>query len=321
MKNKKEYIILAATILALSLYLVSRSPDRTHYQLPKSSKIAKTDISKLEISTPDTSVILEKKDNQWHIAPEGYVADTDRVEQMLEVIEDLTVTALVSESKNYSRFNLDDDNKITVKAWAGDTTARDFEVGKTATSYRHTFVKLVNDDRVYHARGNFRSKFEQTVDKLRDKTVLSFDKSEIQEIRMTKGRQVVAFGRREVQSEVISGQPGDGETPPSPKVETVWQTADGTRANNSKLDRLLTTLSNLKCEKFINDMKKQDFMSPIHTIQLKGVEEHTLSIFAKTRKETENYPAVSSGSDYPFLLPERQVDDLAKDPDEFLKKP
>jgi hypothetical protein len=124
-----------------------------------------------------------------------------------------------------------------------------------------------------------------------------------------------------VQSEVISGQPGDAETPPSPKVETVWETADGKKADNTKLDRLLTTLSNLKCETFINDMKKQGFMDPIHTVQLKGVEEHTLSIFAKTQKDAKNYPAVSSGNDYPFLLPERQVDNLTKDPDEFLKKP
>ena len=38
---------------------------------------------------------------------------------MLDVIEELTLTALVSESKNYVRYDLSHDEKITVKAWKG----------------------------------------------------------------------------------------------------------------------------------------------------------------------------------------------------------
>lgn len=320
MKIKKEYSILLAVIIALSLYLTLRNPDRTLYKLPKVPEVARKDISKIEIAKPDISIVLNKQGGSWHIAPQAYSADTDKVKNMLDVIEKLTLTALVSESKNYDRYNLNDNEKIVVKAWKEDTLRREFEVGKAATSYRHTFVKLAGDDRVYHARGNFRDKFDQTVDNLRDKTVLSFDQTEIQEIRITKGEQLMVFGRKQVPVEVTAGKEAEVRSPPSPKAETVWQTAEGKKGDESKLSRLLTTLSNLRCEKYIDDRKKEDFTNPIYALQLKGLQEYTLSIFAKTDKSDKNYPAVSSANDYPFLLSDRQADDIMSNPDEMLQK-
>jgi hypothetical protein len=321
MKIKKEYIALVVIIIGLSLYLVTRSPDRTSYELPEFSEIAKKDISKLEISKLDASILLKKADDKWHFDPEGYLANPDRVENMLNVIQDLTMTALVSESKNYSLYNLDEEHKIAVRAWAGDRLTREFAVGKVATSYRHTFVKLAGDDRVYHAKGNFRSQFDQTADRLRDKTVLSFDQSKIQEIQITKGTEVITLGRTEVPVKMSAGQESDVEPAPSPEVEPVWQTADGKKGDTAQLEKLITILSDLKCETYIDDFEKEDLADPIYTLQLKGIQDYTLSVFAKMEKDVKHYPAVSSENDYAFLLPEWQVDSLMKNPGEILKKP
>ncbi len=319
-RMKKEYIILLAIIAALSVYLIVRNPDRTHYQLPQLPKMVKTEISKIEISSQDTTISLNKKDNKWHLEPEGYLADKTRVENMLDIIEKLTVTTLVSESKNYSRYNLDDSNKIAVKAWAGDRLRRHFEVGKAATSYRHTFVKLAGDDSVYHGRGNFRDRFDQTVDELRDNTVLSFDQAEIQEIHITRGEQEMAFVRTEAPVELSADEETDAESPPSTEAQMVWQTPDGKEGDETLLGRLLAALSNLKCEKYIDDFKKEDFSNPICIIQLRGAEEYTVSIFAKVDEDAKDYPAISSGNQYPFLLPQWQADNLMKEPAEMLRK-
>jgi hypothetical protein len=320
MKVKKEYSVLIVVILALFLYLILRSPDRTHYQLPKIPPVARTDISKVEISKADRSIVLNKKDDSWYIAPQGYPADTGKVNNMLDVIKELTLTALVSESKNYNRYNINDDNKITIKAWTGNTLRREFEVGKVAISYRHTFVKLAGDHRVYHARGNFRDKFDYTADNLRDKAVTVFEKAEIQEIHIAKGRQVVVFHRKQVPVEVKSGQEANNQgPPPPPKSETTWLSDNGKKGDESKLDRLLTTLSNLRCEKYIDNRKKHDFTNPIYTLQLNGLKEHTLSIFAKMGEDTKHYPAISSENDYPFLLSDWQANKIMIDPDEMLK--
>lgn len=321
MKIRKEYIILIAIVLALSLYLILRNPDRTHYQVPKLPHLAKKVISKIEISRQETSIVLHKKKNRWYIVPQGYPADTGMVKQMLDIIEKVTVTALVSESKNYSRYDLDDNKKITVRAWMGDRLIREFEVGKAAASYRHTFVKLAGNDGVYHAPGNFRANFDQTVDKLRDKIVLSFDQTEIREIRITKGQQLTVFSRKQVPAKDSAGQEADARSPLSQKVETFWQTADGKDGDETQVRRLLAPLTNLRCVKYIDDRKKEDFTNPIYTLQLKGLQEYTVSVFAKTDKDAKTCPAVSSGNDYPFLLFDRHVDGLMKIPDEVLKKP
>ena len=109
---------------------------------------------------------------------------------MLDNIEKLTLTALVSESKNYNRYDLSGEAKINVKAWQGDSLKRDIDVGKTASSFRHTFVKTAGDDRVFHARGNFRNTFDTTVDDLRDKTILTYTPSDIQQIQITQEKAV-----------------------------------------------------------------------------------------------------------------------------------
>ena len=84
---------------------------------------------------------------------------------------------------------------------------------------------------------------------------------------------------------------------------------------------MLNALANLRCEKFINDSKKEDFKSPLFTIELKGGQDYSLSIFAKAGENDPNYPALSSGSDYPFELSTSQVERIMKEPAAFLQVP
>lgn len=321
MKIKKEYCVLVAVILALALYLILHNPDRTHYTLPQIPTVAKKDLSKIEISGKEISIEINKTDNRWRIAPQGYPADPDKVKSILDVLVNLSLTALVSEAKDYDRYDLDSDKRISVRAWAGERLIRDFESGKTAMSHRHTFVKIAGHESIYHAEGNFKSKFEDSVEDLRDKTVLSFEKSEIHEIDITKDRQSVVFNLKPVPSEDSADKKTETEDTPTPEEKTVWQDADGKEADESKLNSLLTTLSNLRCEKYINNSKKSDFTDPICTVHLKGLQEYTLSIFPKTEKGDKDYPAISSMNDYPFALSGQKGDNIMKSPGELLKIP
>jgi hypothetical protein len=173
---------------------------------------------------------------------------------------------------------------------------------------------------VYHARGNFTGTFDQTLDNLRDNTVLAFERNDIVEIQIRKDQQALTFVRTEVPQEVGANDKADDEASPSPAGETIWQTPDGDEGDKSQMERLLSALSDLQCEKYIDGQQKEDFSDPIYTISLKGAQEHTLSVFAKANKDAKSYPAVSSGSEYPFMLPEWQVNSLMKQPAEMLKK-
>lgn len=320
MKLKKEFIILFIIIAVLISYLLLHKKDRTHYQLPTLAEIAKNRITQIEIATSKDAVILNRKDKTWYIGLEEYAADPDKVEPMLDVIEKLTITALVSESKNYVRYDLNNDKKITVKAWDGTTIKRQFDIGKSATTYRHTFVKLDQDPYVYHARGDFRRKFNLTPDKLRDKNVLSFEPEHIKAVHISKDKKTIVMRRNERPE--TKGDIKENETKPSSTKEPdlIWQTGDGRQLEASALRRLLSSLARLDCENYINGGKKEDLTDPVFAVKLAGeVKEYILSVFSKTDKNATTYPAVSSESQYPFLLSASQVDDIKKMTEEILK--
>jgi hypothetical protein len=321
MKVKKEYIILALVVIALSVYLAMRTSDRTQYELPDIQPVVAKEISKLQITRDKVIIVIDKKDDTWHITPEEYLADGSKVKNMLSAIENLTLTALVSESKNYTLYDLNAEKRINVKAWQGENLKRDVDLGKTASSFRHTFVKIAGDERVYHARGNFRNNFDFNVDDLRDKLVLALSTADIQQIQVTGDQQSLKLNKTPA-SVVVAGTQTKKKTEATPEAdEPVWQAADGRPVDETVVGEILNTASKLRCEKFITDRRKDEFTSPLYTLQLKGAQEYSLSIFAKTAEKDTNYPAVSSGSQYAFLLSDSQVDRIMKNPIKTPKTP
>ena len=319
MKIKKEYFILAGVLVALILYLVLHRSDRTHYKLPDITGVSGKQISKLEMSKADKTLVLNKKDNTWHIGAKEYPADSAKVKNMLDLIEKLTVTALVSESKNYVRYDLTHDKKITVKAWQGKTLSREFDIGKSATTHQHTFVRLGTDPNVYHAIGDFRREFDQTVDELRDKTVLSFTERDIRKITLTKDKSTMILSQKQVSEQEGEKKDKQGKTSEKPESKIVWQDAEGKKVDKERVKSLLSFLNPLECETYINDAKKDDFKNPTGTVALKGDKEYSLSVFAKKDKDAKSYPAISSGNEYPFLLSDSQVDRIKTKIDELLE--
>jgi len=314
MKVKKEYIILAVVIIALTVYLVMRSSDRTQYRLPDVPQAAAKDISRLQITRGQTTIVINKKDDKWYIAPDEFPADAKKVKDMLNAVEKLTLTALVSESKNYNLYDLNEDKKLNVKAWQGEDLKRDVDLGKTASSFRHTFVRPAGDERVFHARGNFKNNFDFSVDDLRDKLVLALNPADIKLIQVIKDQQTLTISKSQAPV-VVDNTEAEKKSDPGPGAKkSAWQAADGRPVEETAVNQLLIAVSDLRCEKFIIDRQKEDFTSPLFTLQLKGGQEYSLTIFAKTAEKDTDFPAVSSGSNYPFLLSGSLVDSILIDP-------
>jgi hypothetical protein len=314
MKLKKEIIILVVVIVGLSIYLLTRQTDRTLYRLPQLPPISAKSITRIDIKGPDGTISLNRADDSWTIGEQKYPADRAKVSRMLDAISDLSLTAMMSESKDYLRYDLTDKNKISVKAWAGTTLERDFDIGKVGPSFRHTFIKLADDAKVYQARNNFRNSFEEGVEDLRDKVVLSFAASDIQEIRLTKGTEAMTLARHETPLAEETREKKESDTakeaPPPLKAKMAWQANDGRTAASAKVDDLLAAVSQLACEKYIADHVAADYKDPIYTLELEGQKAHRLSIFAKQNETDTSYPAVSSDSSYPFFLAEWKAKQL-----------
>ncbi len=300
MKSRKEYVILAGVVVLLILYLILRHSDRALYELPEISSLETAEISRLEIHTPDEFIRLDKQEDQWVLMPEAFPAAESKVDQMLAGLSDLTLTALVSESKNYSRYQLTDAEKILVKAWRGDRLVREVAIGKTAPSRRHTFIRLADDPDVYHARNNLRSRFDQTAAQLRDKTVLRFNAGDIHEIEIRKADETRLISRAE------ADVPGDAPENKGP----LWRDAAGNTVPASEVEALLNPLSGLKCREFMEEDRKAELSDPIWTITLIGKKDHKLSIFEKETEDARRYPATSEETQTPFYLSTHRADTI-----------
>jgi hypothetical protein len=318
-KAKTEYVILGVVIVAMLLYLVLRNPDQLNYQLPGLPSIIKADISRIDIAKAGQTIRLEKKDGQWSIQPQGFSSDQTKVDAIVNAIFNLNLTALVSESKNYSPYGLDKGNEIVVKAYKNEQVLREFSVGNAASTYNHTYVKLTNDPRVFHAKNSFRSDFDQKIDSLRDKIVLKFDKNEISAIEISSAGEKILFSKnvKPVDVKPNEGQPQAQAAPP--KTVESWLMADGKPGNNTELNGIIEQTSQLTCDTFIDGKTRDDFKEPIYTVLLKGRKDFRLSIYQKEEKAT-SYAAVSSESPYPFLLSSYTAENIMKKPENLKKE-
>jgi hypothetical protein len=307
MKIKKEFAVLFFLIAVLAYYISFERSDRTHYRLPEVSKIQKADISKISIRKKDSDVVLIRGGDDWLVGPDRYPASDSGVEKIINTITGLKLTAMVSESKNYPLYELDEEHGIEVEAYRGDESMLKVLVGKPASSYRHTFVLLGDDHRVYHADGNLKNEFDKTVPDLRDRKVMSFS-DDIVEITLKKGDDTLTIVKATAPVSVDITTQKEGE--PEQAEPAKWIIQGGKPVKQKEVDEIVSTISNLDCDDFIEDKRKDDYKSPVYTITLKGAGTYSLSLF---EEKDSRHPAVSSQSEYPFLLSERKATKIMKD--------
>ena len=313
MKHTKEYAILAVAIVALGLYLFLRDTDRTTFILPDLQAFETQDITKIQIDQDDQALVLSRGDDQWQVSPGDHPAEEAKVKRMLDVLADLDITALVSETRNYARYELDDEHRIRVTAYRNGDIVRNLDIGKAADTMRHTHIALTDDPNVYHARGNFRSDFDQTVANLRDKTVLAFDKSAVEAFTIEAGNTKLNV------TKTGAGPPEESEEAPATAEDeeaapAQWQTEDGRVLDDESVDRLLVSLSGLRCRAYLSDRSRNDFDEPAYRIRIEADETARLDIFAPQETAATEVPAASSLRAEPFTLADFDVDPI----EEFL---
>ncbi len=312
MKRRREVLVLILLIAALALYLLFRDRDGTRYELPVPPKMETGKITALAISRGgEKGFELVRKDDGWVLLPGDYPADWHKVEVLLAEIAKFDLTAMVSESKNYEPYDLTGDKRIRVAVREGDREAFRFDLGKAASTYRHTFVRVGEDPRVYHARGNLRSQFDRSAADLRDKGVLSFNRDEITEIAFTAGGKTVRWHREEAPAGEGAAPSGEAKKE-GEKKKIRWVSDTGADAAGDAAARLLESLSSLACDGYLEGRKKEEFGESPYAIRLRGREEYALFLYPGSGEGEERVSAVSSGSPYPFFLERGRVDNLKK---------
>jgi hypothetical protein len=285
---KKQYLILILIIVALAGYLVLKKEDRSHYTLPVPPAVDTTAIDRLTVEKQNQTLAFLRTDDGWVVTDQSYPADDVAVKQMLDVVQGLTLSALVSEKQDLFRYELDDDHCLDVTAFQAGAPVMSFKIGKTAPTFNHTFVMLENDPHIYHAKDSFRNHFDKSLNEFRDRQVLSFDEEQITAITI------------EARGEKIRLAADDAR--PDNQDRLVFNHEDGSSADPKTVSNLLSSLSALTCDRFAEDTDKDQLEKtpPSLKIVLENSNDIVLQLFEP--KEDESVPGISSMNAYPFLL-------------------
>ena len=322
MKEKKEFFILGGIVVFLgALIIVLNANQGVHFKIPALEKIEKKAIVKVELKQPDNSLTLLRESGRWYVGPKKYAADPDAVNDILKNIVELEPTDLVSKAKGYFRFKLDPTERIAVKAYNEDGDAlRHFYVGKAASSYQHTFIRLGDDAKgyVYTARGNFRTDFDKSVADLRDNVIFRVgDPKKVQSVTVRQGGRKLVMNA--VQEKKAPETAGDGEKQTvTPETVTVWKNSGGKKLKKSKITGLLDRIKKLKCKSFFPDDQKPSG-KPIYTVVVNDGKPSTLMIYAK-KKDDDHYPAASSQTAYAFKIAKSTAEKIMEKPADFLSE-
>jgi len=319
---KKEYTILIILIIGLSGYLGLKKDDQVHYELPTIPQIDTTRIDRVEISKADRLVVLNKEEKGWTVTDKKFPANPDEIEQILGTLKKMNLSALVSEAKDLVRYELDDANALKVKALAGKEVVRSFALGKTAPSYNHTFIYLDNKDQtVYQANGNFKSQFDKTAADFRDKKVLGFDPAGIKKITLEKQGKAVTLVK------APAPEKPDQENDETPKEltaektgpkEVVWKNEAGAMADQKTISDLLSSLSKLECQDFLDDNKAARLkeLQPSCKISLENDKTFVLNLFNKN--DDQDVEGSCSYTPYAFTLTSYKAEDILSYTDKLL---
>jgi len=316
---KLEYIILSIVILFSIIYLLLKDNNRVNYTLPNVVKIENDKIDKIEIVKKDSSIIITKEGSEWKVGKAEYKAGKTIVKNMLEKISNLKPVTLVSKTKNYTLYELNETKKINVKAYLGNKVVRDFNIGKVASTYDHTFITLKGDPNVYQAKGSLQSDFKKNIDDIRDKTVLSVNKNLVKKILIQKDNKQYVITKNIKKIEQKENKEADKDPKPV-KTEIEWKFNDKI-ISSDKINPLLNRFVSLDCFKYLYEKDKNEFdlIKPIYTITLEADKNYTLKFFQRKEKDKGEYPAFSSESKWFFLINSYSAKEIMKTPEELSK--
>ena len=313
---KKEYLLLVVAIVALAALLAYQKKGKTNYQLPQLASID-VSVNRLLVKEADREMELRQVDGSWVVGPKSYRADNDRAAKMVTEIKNLQLVALISEKENYQLYELNQKKRFTVQLYHDQTLLREVMVGKNSPSLRQTYVMLKDDAKVYQALGNLRSNLFSEIDDLRDKEILKISSKEREALekilieRISEGKQesleivkVKAVAKAGDEPPAAGGK--DSSTPASK-----WQLKNGGEVVDSAVFSLLTTLSDLKCTKYLTELNSDAFENPAYRVTVSGADNNFFIAFLEAKED--QYRAFSSQAEQPFLFPSWQAKQIIKE--------
>ena len=246
---------------------------------------------------------IVKVDDDWLIGEEHYLAQEDVVSNLIKEVCLKRKIDLVSERGSEYKYDLDETNRITVELYSDQNKlVRKIHMGKKSSVGNHVYLQQEDDKAIYQAIDSLTSVMDVDVDSLREKDIFSFTASTVKglEVGLADGKKVLISETEETVSQDDKTDAADteetnkgGSSDNNTSKEIVWKDTEGVKYDDGKIKKIISVLSSLKCELFLDEkvevLKEQKIQRTLSVTA--GTQTYTLFIMKEGYTDPQDVEA------------------------------
>ncbi len=310
MKKKQLLILGGIFVFLLLVVLIFENPFRkSEYQKKVEEATAlfpnfnKEQVTKIEIIAKGETTILSMQDGNWVVASmDNYPADSEGVKDLLDKVAEFDNANHVSDNpKNQAEFQIDSSGVEAKLMGANDKVLAHLFVGKNTPGFLSSYVRVADSNDVYVAQGYLQSVFDKGTRTWKDRTIFNFNKGIVTQINITSPEETVELRL---------------------DAENKWQMHQPitAAANQTEVDNLLTTFSQLKTDDFAETKELVEYGLDMPTSSISAIlNDGTTATLHVGKEEGGKLYVKRDDKDSIFMLYKSNVDNLIRKSDKFME--
>ena len=303
--SKKTILYLSVLfVVLLAVYLIGNMTDRTVQRKTYLYDIDTTQVNYFHIVSPDNGeVTLEIVNDVWRItSPIDFPAAERNVHELLNKLSELEIESVVTNrSGMQSEYQVDSTGTI-VEAKAGGKLVVSCIMGKTSSTYRHTYFRKNNSNDIYMIKGSFKFYMNRKLSDWRNKVILEINKDAIESFSLTYPKERITVTME----------------------DTLWRADNGKEnfiATRKAVNPLLNYVAKLRAADFFDPEESAqplDFSNAdcVMDITFDGGKTQSL-LLMKENKDAKKYYIKKGDSDIVYLIYEGTAKILMKSVADF----
>ncbi len=298
--NKKNIYLLAAigvVLIALIIQLIVRPAPPSDL-----SKWNAEEVDRIIITNSEGELDFVWNGTEWRIGPEKYLADDTQMTGLLNRMIKSKVLEKVTESENFARYGLNEENMGKITVISGEKTLQTIYVGQENSTGMFSYIRYPEKKGVYLVSRNLREQIDMTLNDYREKDIANIPSETIKGISVTKGA-----GYTLVKAVNTAGDDSSDEE--------VWTLASDSSfdLDQQEATRLANAFNSVMAYEFIDSIQGD----PVWEVNVTDESGNSVKFDIYAPDENGRYPATASSSEYKFVLSTYKAEAIMKTLDDL----
>lgn len=255
---------------------------------------------KITISNNGREFNIVKIGNDW-ILDDNFKAMPNSVELISKYLKEIKILDTVGKKGNSiieENYNLSDANISTATAYCANKVLRKIQIGKKTATGGQTYITIDDSPKIYLVSGDYVGTVLKSADDLKSKQIYSVPADSISSVDLKFKDSEWGFSKSQNEQWSANGK------------------AEGLELNQEKIDKWISSISYVDCEKFVqDDLVLPQFADVVLKINTDN-DEVIVSVY-KMNFDGSEYIATSSKSSHKFALSKFSAEKFIKNLDDL----